>query len=70
MKNLKTLPRGVPTGKAALVALALTALAPVAIRYAKPVGQAIARGFGSLAKKTRRQAEAPHQPERTERIDV
>lgn len=66
MDNLKTVPKGLPAGKAVIVAIAIAAT-PFVWRAAKRVGRALAKGAGDLVEKAKRDAEEPHDPARTDR---
>lgn len=64
---MRTLPRNLPPGRTALVAILMGAIAPMGGRKLKPVAKALGKGMIRLGKRIRDAAEEPHDPRKTQR---
>lgn len=60
MRDLKTMPRGVPTSKAGLLILVGSVAGPALLQLAKPAAKATLRGLCDLANKIKRETERRH----------
>lgn len=59
----------IPPGKAGVVILA-AALVPVVLRKLKPVAKAVGQGISKVGETMVKLAEEPHDPVKTEKVDV